>query len=151
MSKNWKAGDTIIAKGSKAKVIAFDLSDGQNWVTVQYAGQEYQGYQAEFEAKGWKKSELQITSILGWFFGLLFALMGLSLLGLAPFSGLLFLIMSAVLLPPVTKLINGTPLRSAASGSCDCPYDVDKRGRACGARSAYNRPSGKRPKCYVGD
>jgi hypothetical protein len=103
--KDWKANDTIIAKGSTAKVIASDLSEGQNWVTVVYGGQEYQGYQVEFEAKGWKKSELKITSIFGWFFGVLFALMGLSLLSLAPLSGLLFLIMAAVLLPPINKLI----------------------------------------------
>ena len=51
----WKPNDTIIAKGSRAKVVASDLSDGQNWVRVQYGGQEYEGYQTEFEVKGWRK------------------------------------------------------------------------------------------------
>lgn len=45
----------------------------------------------------------------------------------------------------------GTPIRAAVSGSCDCPYDTDRRGRACGGRSAYSRPGGRQPLCYVGD
>ena len=44
-----------------------------------------------------------------------------------------------------------TPIRAAVSGSCDCPYDMDRRGRSCGGRSAYSRPGGEHPICYVGD
>ncbi len=45
----------------------------------------------------------------------------------------------------------GTPIRNSVQGSCQCPYDIDKRGRTCGARSAYSKPSGERPACYVGE
>ncbi len=43
------------------------------------------------------------------------------------------------------------PIRAGFSGSCECPYDTDRRGRSCGARSAYSRPGGSQPVCYVGD
>lgn len=43
------------------------------------------------------------------------------------------------------------PVRAAVSGSCDCPYDTDRRGRSCGKRSAYSRPGGRSPVCYVRD
>lgn len=45
----------------------------------------------------------------------------------------------------------GTPIRAAMSGRCQCPYDTDSRGRSCGGRSAYSRPGGEAPQCYVGD
>lgn len=43
--------------------------------------------------------------------------------------------------------------RSIASygGSCPCPYNRDRSGRSCGARSAYSRPGGEAPLCYLGD
>lgn len=37
------------------------------------------------------------------------------------------------------------------SGSCPCPYNVDRAGRRCGGRSAYSRPGGYSPKCYPSD
>lgn len=37
------------------------------------------------------------------------------------------------------------------SGSCPCPYYVDRAGRRCGARSAYSRPGGAAPLCYPED
>ena len=37
------------------------------------------------------------------------------------------------------------------AGSCPCPYNVDRAGRACGRRSAYSRPGGASPVCYVDD
>ena len=37
------------------------------------------------------------------------------------------------------------------SGSCPCPYNTDRAGRRCGARSAYSRPGGARPLCYESD
>jgi hypothetical protein len=46
---------------------------------------------------------------------------------------------------------SNAPVRAAVSGSCDCPYDTDRRGRSCGARSAYSRPGGSSPVCYVSD
>lgn len=45
----------------------------------------------------------------------------------------------------------GSPIREAIQGSCQCPYDTDRRGRSCGGRSAYSKPSGSKPQCYVGD
>lgn len=37
------------------------------------------------------------------------------------------------------------------SGSCPCPYNVDRGGRRCGARSAYSRPGGHAPICFASD
>jgi hypothetical protein len=37
------------------------------------------------------------------------------------------------------------------SGSCPCPYNVDRAGRSCGRRSAYRRPGGAAPICYASD
>jgi hypothetical protein len=36
-------------------------------------------------------------------------------------------------------------------GNCPCPYNTDRAGRRCGARSAYNRPGGYSPKCFPSD
>src|SRR3990172_5016649 len=40
---------------------------------------------------------------------------------------------------------------AAYSGSCPCPYNVDRAGRRCGGRSAYSRPGGRSPWCYPAD
>jgi hypothetical protein len=40
---------------------------------------------------------------------------------------------------------------AAYSGSCPCPYNVDRGGRRCGQRSAYSRPGGASPICYASD
>lgn len=37
------------------------------------------------------------------------------------------------------------------SGSCPCPYNLDRSGRQCGRRSAYSRPGGRSPLCYAKD
>jgi hypothetical protein len=36
-------------------------------------------------------------------------------------------------------------------GPCACPYQHDRRGHACGHRSAYSRPGGYAPLCYPND
>ena len=36
-------------------------------------------------------------------------------------------------------------------GNCPCPYNTDRRGYACGGRSAYSRPGGYSPICYASD
>ena len=41
--------------------------------------------------------------------------------------------------------------RQAYSGSCPCPYSVNRGGRRCGKSSAYSRPGGARPLCYPQD
>jgi hypothetical protein len=40
---------------------------------------------------------------------------------------------------------------AAYKGNCPCPYNVDRRGHRCGARSAYSRPGGAMPLCYERD
>jgi hypothetical protein len=37
------------------------------------------------------------------------------------------------------------------SGNCPCPYNSDRAGHSCGARSAYSKPGGESPLCYPGD
>ncbi|MGI0480552.1 hypothetical protein ACN4EE_07155 [Geminocystis sp. CENA526] len=44
-----------------------------------------------------------------------------------------------------------TPIRESYQGSCDCPYDFAKNGSICGGRSAYLRPGGYEPICYLDD
>lgn len=41
--------------------------------------------------------------------------------------------------------------RASYPGSCACPYDTDRGGRRCGARSAYSKPGGYAPICYESD
>lgn len=40
---------------------------------------------------------------------------------------------------------------AAYSGSCPCPYNVDRAGRRCGGRSAHSRPGGRAPLCFAAD
>jgi hypothetical protein len=39
----------------------------------------------------------------------------------------------------------------ATGNPCACPVDVARDGIQCGRRSAYSRPGGASPKCYVSD
>ena len=41
--------------------------------------------------------------------------------------------------------------RPAGQASCDCPYDRARDNSICGGRSAYVKPGGKEPACYVGE
>ncbi|ABC33038.1 conserved hypothetical protein [Hahella chejuensis KCTC 2396] len=36
-------------------------------------------------------------------------------------------------------------------GNCPCPYNRDRAGRKCGKRSAYSKPGGYSPICYISD
>ena len=36
-------------------------------------------------------------------------------------------------------------------GNCPCPYNRTKANRRCGERSAYSKPGGQEPLCYVSD
>ena len=40
---------------------------------------------------------------------------------------------------------------AAYPGNCPCPYNVDRAGRQCGVRSAYNKPGGHAPLCFPAD
>jgi hypothetical protein len=39
----------------------------------------------------------------------------------------------------------------ATGHPCACPEDRARNGSRCGGRSAYSRPGGASPKCYVSD
>src|SRR5689334_9679898 len=39
----------------------------------------------------------------------------------------------------------------ATGHPCACPEDHARNGSRCGGRSAYSRPGGASPKCYVAD
>jgi hypothetical protein len=39
----------------------------------------------------------------------------------------------------------------ANRGNCPCPYNTDRAGHKCGARSAYSRPGGASPIYYEKD
>jgi hypothetical protein len=39
----------------------------------------------------------------------------------------------------------------ATGHPCACPDDLARNGSRCGRRSAYSRPGGASPKCYVSD
>jgi hypothetical protein len=44
------------------------------------------------------------------------------------------------------------PIRASKAGNCECPYDTDRAGRACGGRSAYSRLGGRSgAQCYTSD
>ncbi len=43
----------------------------------------------------------------------------------------------------------GAPVREPYVGTCDCPYDRMLNGRRCGGNSAYSRPGGRSPVCYL--
>ena len=36
-------------------------------------------------------------------------------------------------------------------GKCPCPYSIMSNGKKCGKRSAYSKPGGYEPLCYVSD
>lgn len=40
---------------------------------------------------------------------------------------------------------------SSYSGSCPCPYNINKGGRKCGKSSAYSKPGGYDPICFAQD
>ena len=56
---------------------------------------------------------------------------------------------------PNTALVSNNvklqPIRQPLQGSCECPYDLDKNNNQCLKRSAYSRPGGDQPSCYVGE
>lgn len=214
----WKQNDILIAKSSKAKVLDANLSDGQNWVRVQYDGQEYEGYQTEFEGKGWHKPN-SAKAVVGC--GCL-TFIGVFLLGVivssfsnppqqdtastyqqptsnsnqgssslpirspivlspspspvkrainSPPTPVKKAVNSPPSIAPVPKVVEQLPKQSPAktlvkptsnpspklkpigaskAGDCDCPYDTDKAGKSCGARSAYIRKGGRSgAQCYT--
>ena len=59
--------------------------------------------------------------------------------------------------PAVTAPLSDAQVRQAViqqslasyPGNCPCPYNMDRRGRSCGRRSAFSRPGGYAPICYA--
>lgn len=51
----------------------------------------------------------------------------------------------------VALLIKASLAEYHSHAPCACPYDHDRRGRSCGARSAWSRPGGYSPLCYPKD
>ncbi len=51
----------------------------------------------------------------------------------------------------VALLIRESLAEYHSHAPCACPYDHDRRGHSCGARSAWSRPGGYAPLCYPRD
>ncbi len=74
-------------------------------------------------------------------------------------AAILFGLMLSMVATPASAELSAAQIRellikkSIASyrGSCPCPYNVDRAGRRCGARSAYSKPGGDAPLCYPSD
>lgn len=70
---------------------------------------------------------------------------------------------AAMRVPPQVVSTRGAPDRAAIAqkiiaqsinaypGNCPCPESRDRSGRRCGKRSAYSRPGGAAPLCYITD
>jgi hypothetical protein len=52
---------------------------------------------------------------------------------------------------PIRMARTGEPTRLAVTGHCDCPYDRMRNGRRCGGNSAWSKPGGRSPVCFVGE
>ncbi len=67
------------------------------------------------------------------------------------------IIISVLILVALISLVLGKnisqpkPTRKPYQGLCECPYDFDKAGGVCGKKSAYHRPGGNQPMCYIND
>lgn len=69
-------------------------------------------------------------------------------------AALIFLTSSAFAAPMTDAQVRQAIIQESLAGypgNCPCPYNVDRRGHACGRRSAYSRPGGYAPICYEGD
>jgi len=68
-------------------------------------------------------------------------------------------VLSTGSVPAVAEVPSDTEVRriiiqeslSTYPGNCPCPWNSDRAGRSCGQRSAYSRPGGYAPKCYIHD
>jgi hypothetical protein len=61
---------------------------------------------------------------------------------------------NAALVSPSDQAIRAAIIQQSLAsyyGSCACPYNIDRGGRRCGARSAYSRPGGEAPLCFDSD
>ena len=72
----------------------------------------------------------------------------------ACFTGL---VLSLFALPTTAQRLSDDDVRklmiqesiSSYHGSCPCPYNFAANGSQCGRRSAYSRPGGASPLCYL--
>lgn len=71
----------------------------------------------------------------------------------------LSVLISLMLIPSVVRASSDDKIKKEIiaqsirnySGNCPCPYNVDRGGRKCGKRSAYSKPGGYSPICYLPD
>tara|TARA_B100000963_G_scaffold90936_1_gene78278 strand:- start:836 stop:1627 length:792 start_codon:yes stop_codon:yes gene_type:complete len=72
-------------------------------------------------------------------------------------KGLFYLFFSITIVSYCSKINSKTPEQmiqesiSQYPGKCPCPYSIMSNGKKCGKRSAYSRPGGYQPLCYVSD
>jgi hypothetical protein len=53
--------------------------------------------------------------------------------------------------PSILKVLSIIRPETLVRRPCACPEDTARNGSRCGRRSAYNRPGGATPRCYVKD
>ena len=73
------------------------------------------------------------------------------------FNKLFYLLLSIIIVFNCNKTLSKNPEQmiqdsiSQYPGKCPCPYSVMSNGKKCGKRSAYSKPRGYEPLCYVSD
>ena len=72
-------------------------------------------------------------------------------------KNLFYLLLSIVIVFYCNQNFSKTPEQiiqdsiSQYPGKCPCPYSIMSNGKKCGKRSAYSKPGGYEPLCYVSD
>ena len=72
-------------------------------------------------------------------------------------KNLFYLLLSIVIVFYCNQTFSKTPEQiiqdsiSQYPGKCPCPYSIMSNGKKCGKRSAYSKPGGYEPLCYVSD
>jgi hypothetical protein len=73
------------------------------------------------------------------------------------FKALLYILLSIIIVFYCNKTYSKTPEQiiqesiAQYPGKCPCPYSIMSNGKKCGKRSAYSKPGGYEPLCYVSD
>ena len=72
-------------------------------------------------------------------------------------KNLSYLLLSIIIVFYCNQTFSKTPEQiiqdsiSQYPGKCPCPYSIMSNGKKCGKRSAYSKPGGYEPLCYVSD
>ena len=73
------------------------------------------------------------------------------------FKVLFYLFFSLIIVFYCGKTYSKTPKQmikesiAQYKGKCPCPYSIMSNGKKCGKRSAYSKPGGYQPLCYISD